>query len=509
MAVDGDSDIAVVVTCSNQGRTIEAALASLQTQTRSADRIVLVDNDSDDIHTRQVLARVRQPRLSLEHSQPRGLPEALNRGAKKSTSRYLGFLDGGDRWEPAFLQRAAAILDARPEIALVLCSPVEDGQISPARPAGFTFAEVLARGLGMVPCLMRRSLFESLGGFDSGLGDLATDHFWLSAIEQGFSAETIAQPLARRHPLSSVPCKRDRATRQWCEDRQRLLSRHETMAQKQAREILAVSERLVHEEKQRRQALGQEMHTLEATLTQLGAQVQTLEVSLRNSGVQPVDWGDLARVAPFSPLWGAERGEHIDRYYIERFLDRHRSDVRGRVLEVCDDTYTRRFGQGRVLDSDVLDIEQDNPQATIIADLARAHNIPAESYDCFILTQTLYMIYEVADALAHSFRILKPGGVLLCTLPATCRITFEHGGLDSGDFWRFTEASVRRLFAAIVPAQSFEVTVCGNVMVCAAFLQGLALHELPADVLDQTDPWHPLLYCVRAAKPGSAALDGP
>ena len=73
-------------------------------------------------------------------------------------------------------------------------------------------------------------------------------------------------------------------------------------------------------------------------------------------------------------------------------------------------------------------------------------------------------------------RVLKPGGVLLCTLPAAGRISYEEG-LD-GDFWRFTEGSVRRLFGNVLPAAAFEVAGHGNVLACAAFLYGLAPHEL-------------------------------
>jgi hypothetical protein len=45
--------------------------------------------------------------------------------------------------------------------------------------------------------------------------------------------------------------------------------------------------------------------------------------------------------------------ESLDRYYIEAFLGRHAADIRGRTLEIGDDTYTLRFG-GRVTQSDVL-----------------------------------------------------------------------------------------------------------------------------------------------------------
>ena len=113
-----------------------------------------------------------------------------------------------------------------------------------------------------------------------------------------------------------------------------------------------------------------------------------------------VTFGDLRRTRPIDPYFGWQRGQPIDRYYIERFLASHGSDVRGRVLEVGDATYTRRFGEDRVTRSDVLHVDPDAPQATIVADLADAAHIPADNFDCIILTQTLHLIFDVRAAVA-------------------------------------------------------------------------------------------------------------
>jgi len=89
---------------------------------------------------------------------------------------------------------------------------------------------------------------------------------------------------------------------------------------------------------------------------------------------------------------GFDRGLCIDRYYIERFLSNHALDIRGHVLEIGDDTYTRMFGGGRVTGSEVLHRTEDNPNATIVADLICADHIPQDIFDCIILTQTLQYI---------------------------------------------------------------------------------------------------------------------
>ena len=112
------------------------------------------------------------------------------------------------------------------------------------------------------------------------------------------------------------------------------------------------------------------------------------------------------------------------------------------MLEIQQPEYTNRFGVG-VEERHVLDIDPANERADIVADLARADAVPADSFDCFILLQTLHYVYDARAAISHAHRILRPGGVLLCTVPCVSRI--EPGSLDH-EYWRFTPASCSRLF---------------------------------------------------------------
>lgn len=201
--------------------------------------------------------------------------------------------------------------------------------------------------------------------------------------------------------------------------------------------------------------------------------------------------------APLSTEWGYDRGTPIDRYYIERFLAQHAADVRGRVLEVKNADYSRRYDRG-VTRFDVLDIDTRNTQATIVADLTAADEVPANQFDCFILTQTLQFIYDTRAAITHAHRLLAPGGVLLATLPVTARLAPRYG-LES-EFWRFTPASCRRLFGDVFGAANVDVESHGNVLVDMAFLQGAALEEIPREKLDVNDPYFPLIVTVRAVK---------
>ena len=138
--------------------------------------------------------------------------------------------------------------------------------------------------------------------------------------------------------------------------------------------------------------------------------------------------GTPRRLLPVSRDFGGDRGNPIDRYYIEDFLRRHSGlseytpgAIHGHVLEVGEDNYTRRFGLG-VDRVDVLDASPENPRATIVADLTDGGNLPSETYDCVICIQTLLVIYDVKAAIRTLHRILKPGGTALVTIPGISQI---------------------------------------------------------------------------------------
>jgi hypothetical protein len=205
---------------------------------------------------------------------------------------------------------------------------------------------------------------------------------------------------------------------------------------------------------------------------------------------------------PVSRTFGFERGKPVDRWYIERFLAEHAADVRGRVLEVAESTYTGWYGGDDVTASDVLYAAECNPDATIVGDLTTGAGIPEAAYDCFICTQTLQVIYDIRAAVAGTRRLLAPGGVLLATLPGISQISREDNR-DWGDWWRFTARSAQRLFSDVYGEEHVQVRQHGNVHAAAAFLYGLAAEDLAASALESTDPDFHLVMTVRAVRPRS------
>jgi SAM-dependent methyltransferase len=134
-----------------------------------------------------------------------------------------------------------------------------------------------------------------------------------------------------------------------------------------------------------------------------------------------VDLGDLARLTPVSDVFGYDRGNPVDRHY-------------------------------------------------------NAGHIASHSFDCVIITQTLHLILDAAAAVRTVHRILRPGGVMLATLPGISQISRNEW--RESWYWSFTELSAGQVFGRVFGCDSVCMQSHGNVLAATAFLQGLASREL-------------------------------
>jgi SAM-dependent methyltransferase len=216
--------------------------------------------------------------------------------------------------------------------------------------------------------------------------------------------------------------------------------------------------------------------------------------------VGDVRFGDLRRLEPISRSYGYDRGRPVDRYYIETFLQSEGSSITGRVLEIGENTYTLKFGRD-VTVSDVLHVHEGIEGTTFVDDLTDGSTLPGNSFDCVILTQTLHLIYDMQAALETILRILKPGGVLLCTVPGITQISDEDWN-DSW-YWALTTNSAIKLAGEVFPPSCVEVRSFGNVLSATAFLQGLAECELTQDELDAVDREYQVTVTLKATKPAA------
>jgi hypothetical protein len=217
----------------------------------------------------------------------------------------------------------------------------------------------------------------------------------------------------------------------------------------------------------------------------------------RRSPIGRVKFGSLKRLTPVSDCFGWDRGTPIDRYYLEGFLAKNSTYIRGRVLEVGDDRYTKLFGDSRVSQSDVIDIDATNPRANFIGNMEGPEVLPQETFDCIIVTQALHLLYDMRAGLATLHNALKPGGALLVTVPGISRI---GANWVNSWYWSLTSLSMRRLLEERFQSANVSVEDHGNVFAATAFLFGLSVEELNRRNLDIHDGCYPVTVAACAIK---------
>jgi SAM-dependent methyltransferase len=210
-----------------------------------------------------------------------------------------------------------------------------------------------------------------------------------------------------------------------------------------------------------------------------------------------VRWGSLRRLTPIDGNYGYGRGTPVDRVYIGEFIAGHERDIVGRVLEVKDARYagSRR---DRITRLDILDVNPENLDATIVCDLSDEGSLPAGVFDCVILTQTLQYTRDLDASIANIWQSLRPGGVALITLPATARRDAELAAIDR---WRMLPAGLATVLERSCRGAEIHVGSQGNVLAATASLQGIAAEELRANELDAHDETFPIITWARLRKP--------
>ena len=543
----------------NEEKFIQEAIESVLAQSYDNWELLLVDDGSTDRGTEMALQYAEQypERIRyLEHSAHQNLGKSVSRnlGIENAKGEYVAFLDADDVWLSHKLEQQVAILNSRPEAAMVYghaqywyswTGRPQDMKRDRMTKLGVqpdtlvmppTLLTLLLQNESMrketicpYPCsvLVRREVFKDIGGFEETFQDLYDDVVFFAKVfskapvfvasgcwgryrlypDNGLSKSySNAIKTGQWHHYQSNPAELTflnwlqnylseqdvKDNKVWNAFKKVLLPYHHPILYRPLRYV----QHFVRYMKKRVKLLGRRMLPFQV--------VNWLAAIYQNRKFRPVvGWvrfGSLRRVTPISRVFGFDRGLPIDRYYIENFLSRHADHIRGHVLEIGDDYYTWKFGGNRVNIGDVLHVVPGNEKATIVGDLSRANHISSDAFDCIILTQTLYCIYDLQAAIKTIYRILKPGAVVLTTLPGICQIARPDMELW-GDYWRFTTLSARRLFELVFPPANIDVESHGNVLVAISFLHGLALKELRKKELDYHDPDYQVSITVRAVKP--------
>jgi glycosyltransferase involved in cell wall biosynthesis len=179
--------VSVIIPCYNQGAYLDEAVDSVLAQTYADLEIIVVNDGSTEIATRQKLATYQRDKTRVLTTANQGLAAARNNGIAAAAGEYILPLDADDRIDPRYLEEAVAVLEDQPETGIVYCQArlfgaVEADWLLPE----YSVEEMLRDNVIFCSALFRRTDWQLVGGYDTGMVHGWEDYeFWLSLIERG------------------------------------------------------------------------------------------------------------------------------------------------------------------------------------------------------------------------------------------------------------------------------------------------------------------------------------
>ncbi len=197
--------VSVIIPAHNAAETLADTLDSLLAQTVPGWEAIVVDDGSID-ETPSIAADFagRDPRIRIVSQPQAGESGARNTGIHLARFDWLVFLDADDWLLPHYLERSTARLEADSTLDAVLCGwtrVAPDGRLADEKycPQADNVFELSTRccPFAMHACLVRRSVVESIGDFDTALRTCADWDFWQRIARQGARFGAIHEVLAR------------------------------------------------------------------------------------------------------------------------------------------------------------------------------------------------------------------------------------------------------------------------------------------------------------------------
>jgi glycosyltransferase involved in cell wall biosynthesis len=212
--------VSVLIGAFNNATTLERAARSMLDQTVAEIELLIIDDGSTD-GTADVAARIAtgDPRARvLAMPTNVGIARSLNAGLEAAQAPVVAISDADDWSEPRRLERQLAIIDSRPEIALVGCRMREVGEdereLAPRttfRAGDVTEALMSFNPIPNTAAMFRRDAARAVGGYDPRYRWATEYDLWLRLAEH-HRVFTLDETLATRLMSSrNVAATRERA----------------------------------------------------------------------------------------------------------------------------------------------------------------------------------------------------------------------------------------------------------------------------------------------------------
>ena len=191
--------VSIVIPCYNAGEWIEEAVDSILAQTYKNYEIIIVNDGSTDLLTKEKLRKYEHSSSQVIHQENKGLAGARNTGIRKAKGKYILALDADDMLMPTFLEKAVSVMENSPRVGVVACWRKMFGEMSDLviLPRTVKQWSILISNDIAASSLFRKVCWEEVGGYDESLKVFEDWEFWIRVFTLGWQRYAIQEALFR------------------------------------------------------------------------------------------------------------------------------------------------------------------------------------------------------------------------------------------------------------------------------------------------------------------------
>lgn len=193
--------VSIGITTYNDARYLDEAVASAS-QSQGNVEVIISDDGSSDPATIAALDRLAASEITVLRNPHGGVSANRNHALAAMTGDYGVWLDSDDRLLPGYIAQAAAVLDAKPEVGIVVPDMRWIDRPQVLFRGEFSLGRQLLGNRLVNVSMFRVAAAREVGGFDEELPHHEDYDLWLSLLSRDWQVHLLGTPgfERRAHP---------------------------------------------------------------------------------------------------------------------------------------------------------------------------------------------------------------------------------------------------------------------------------------------------------------------
>lgn len=161
--------VSIVIPCYNQGHFLQETLSNLEPN-NSLYEVIIINDGSTSNDSSAHFETISKLGYRVVHQENAGLSAARNAGIALGSGKYVLLLDADNKIELAFLAEAVNVLEKNDNVAVVYGDAQYFGTKSGMWEVGnFNLQKLMLSNYIDACAIVRKSVFEELGGYDTNI----------------------------------------------------------------------------------------------------------------------------------------------------------------------------------------------------------------------------------------------------------------------------------------------------------------------------------------------------